>query len=475
MADETPAPASSLPSRWGRWARSLTLRVVTLSSVWVVAAFVVFGGLISNLYERTAQSGFEGVVRAQLYNLINSVTVDETGGLEGVPNLGDLRYSQPLSGWYWEVIPASANTQGRLASFSLGPRKIDAQPTELSPFDIQYRRDYRTMGLDGETLYVEEAEVVLDAENHTARFRVMGNASVVESDVAAFDRKMALYLGLFGLGSIVINALAILYGLHPLTKVRRALGAVRSGQADGLKGSFPTEIQPLATEMNALIDSNRRIVERARTQVGNLAHSLKTPIAVLLNEAHSVGGEKGRVIADQGETMRQQVQHYLDRARVAATDGAIARTPVLAVLERLLRVMIRLNPQLRCERAFSTDAGEITFAGEQQDLEEMVGNLLENATKYGQGRIMLRLEAIGTDRLRVVVEDDGPGLSDVEMAEATKRGRRFDERQAGSGLGLSIVADTVLQYRGAFRLSRSKIGGLEAEVILPRVPETTIS
>ncbi len=458
-----------------RLTESLTFRVVSLSTMWVLAAFLVVAGLISNLYERTAQSGFEAVVRAQLYNLINSVTVDESGVLSGVPNLGDLRYSQPLSGWYWEVIPASANTDGRLASFSLGPRKIAAQPTELVPFDMQYRRDYRTEGLDGETLYVEEAEVVLDQENHTARFRVMGNASVVESDIAAFDRKMALYLGFFGLGSIVINALAILYGLRPLTSVRRALSDVRAGRAERLKGRFPAEIRPLAVEMNALIDSNRRIVERARTQVGNLAHSLKTPVAVLLNEAAAIGGDKGRIVGEQGEIMRRQVQHYLDRARVAATDGAIARTPVLPVLERLLKVMRRLDPGIAFEQTLSTDASGLVFAGEQQDLEEMIGNLLENGAKYGRGRVVLKLDSPSEETVRLVVEDNGPGLTDQEMAEATKRGRRFDEHSAGSGLGLSIVADTVLQYRGSFRLGPSEFGGLRAEVILPRAPGAPMS
>ncbi|MET0257985.1 MAG: histidine kinase, partial [Methylobacterium sp.] len=238
-----------------RWTESLAARVVALSSLWAIAAFLVVAGLISNLYERTAQSGFEAVVRAQLFNLINAITVDENGLLQGVPDLGDLAYSQPLSGWYWEVLPASGNTTGRLASFSLGPGRIDAPTSEADPFDQQYRRDYRMKGLDGEMLYVEEAEVALDSENHAARFRVMGNASVVDADIAAFNRMLALYLGLFGLGSIVVNALAILFGLHPLVGVRRSLAEVRSGAAERLPGSFPAEIRPLALEMNALIDS----------------------------------------------------------------------------------------------------------------------------------------------------------------------------------------------------------------------------
>ncbi|MBB3949343.1 ATP-binding protein [Aureimonas jatrophae] len=462
------------PTRF-RPTESLAVRVIGLSSLWAIAAFLVVGTLISSLYERTAQSGFQAVVRAQLFNLINAVTVNEDGGLVGVPDLGDLEYSQPLSGWYWEVLPASANTEGRLSSFSLGPGRIEAPNERERPFDGQYRRDYRTTGLNGETLYVEEAEVVLDGDNHAARFRVMGNASVVDGDVAAFNRRLGLYLGVFGLGSIVINALAILTGLHPLIGVRRSLAEVREGRADRLPGSFPAEIRPLATEMNLLIDSNRRIVERARTQVGNLAHSLKTPIAVLRNEADAIGGERGRLVAEQTEAMRVQVQHYLDRARVAALGGlAVARTPALPVLERSMRVIARLSPGSRVELD-ADGAGRAVFAGEAQDLEEIVGNLLENAAKYGRSRIRAELRLPDDDHLLIAIEDDGAGLSERERAEALRRGARLDERVAGSGLGLSIVTDTVLQYRGDFRLAKAEIGGLRAEVVLPRAPDTPMS
>ncbi|WP_244498442.1 ATP-binding protein [Aureimonas ureilytica] len=460
----------------GGWSRSLTVRVVGMSSLWAIAAFLVIGGLISQLYERTAQSGFEAVVRAQLFNLVNAVTVDENGALRGVPDLGDLAYSQPLSGWYWEVLPASANTTGRLTSFSLGRARIADVPETAAPFDMQYRRDYRVPGLDGETLYVEEAEVVLDGENHAARFRVMGNASTLDADIAAFNRSLTLYLGLFGLGSTVINALAILYGLRPLSVVQRSLASVRAGERERLEGSFPTEIQPLAAEMNALIDSNRRIIERARTQVGNLAHALKTPVAVLLNEAGAIGGERGRVLREQGERMQAHVQHYLDRARIAAGgESAIARTPVRPIVDRLLRVMVKLNPGFRIDARIDPAAERLVFAGEQQDLEEMLGNLLENAAKYGRSRIELTLAVSDAASFAVTVSDDGPGLTPEEIVEATKRGRRFDETVPGSGLGLSIVAETVLQYRGGFQLERSEFGGLRACLTLPRSGDAPIS
>nr|WP_203566084.1 ATP-binding protein [Aurantimonas aggregata] len=433
-----------------------------------MVALVVAGGLISKLYEQTAARGFEELLTAQLYNLVNSVGIGQNGSLSGSPDLGDLRYVQPLSGWYWEVLPASENTRGRLSSGSLGILSIPEVPTAEAPFDPAYRRTYEIPGLDGETLKVLETEVVLDAQNHAARFRVMGNASVLAADMAQFDRTLVLYLGVVGLGTVLVNVLAILFGLRPLGEVRRALSRVRTGRAERLTGQFPSEIEPLAVELNALIDNNRRIVERSRTQVGNLAHSLKTPIAVLVNEAEAVGGERGRIIADQSERMRQQVQHYLDRARVAAqSEGAVFRAPVQPVLERLARVIAKLNPHL----ALTFDAAaprDLVFAGEQQDLEEMVGNLLENAGKWARGQVRLSAVASSPERLAIVVEDDGPGLSEAEIAVATKRGRRLDEAVPGSGLGLSIVSDMVAEYRGSLGFGRSALGGLRAEIALPR-------
>ena len=446
---------------------SLAIRVIALSSLWAIAAFSVIGGLISALYDQTASRGFDELLVAQLYNIVNTVSVTPEGILSGTPDLGDLRYAQPLSGWYWEVLPAAANTRGRLASVSLGGAEIVSPNAKVAPFDLYYRRDYEARGLDGEALKVIETEIVLDQENHVARFRVMGNASLLKADTTQFDWRLAVYLGCFGLGSILINAFAILYGLRPLVAVRRALGEVRAGREERLRGDFPAELRPLAQEMNGLIDNNRRIVERARTQVGNLAHSLKTPIAVLTNEATAIGGDKGRLVAEQTESMRFQVQHYLDRARVAAqSEGVVFRSAVTPALERLARVMIKLNPQLRFEGPLLSGA-PLVCAGEAQEYEEMVGNLLENAAKWTTSTIRLSAAVAQSGSFRTTIEDDGPGLSEVEAVEALKRGRRLDENKPGSGLGLSIVAETVREYRGTLTLSRSDLGGLKAEIILP--------
>jgi signal transduction histidine kinase len=338
------------------------------------------------------------------------------------------------------------------------------------PFDTDFQRRYIEMGLDEEFVDVFESEFVLDDAGRVARFRVMGNRSDLEAEIADFERQLYIYLSLFGFGMIAINAIAIWLGLRPLSRVRQALAEIRSGSAQRLDGSFPAEIAPLADETNALIESNRRIVERSRTQVGNLAHSLKTPLAVLLNEGAAMGGQKVGLIVDQATAMQSQVEHYLQRARVAAQrDSVLFRTPVVATLERLVRVLSKLNRHL--DISLDAPDEEIIFSGEKEDFEELVGNLLENATKWGKSAVMVSVRRDGSDRkpgFVLTIEDDGPGIPEDQARLAMKRGQRLDETKPGTGLGLSIVADLVKEYGGSFELGRSHQGGLSAVIRLQR-------
>ncbi|HRP77996.1 MAG TPA: ATP-binding protein [Aquamicrobium sp.] len=470
------SPSSSLKgvsgkglfSALGKRANSLAFRVVAFSTLWALVALVVIATIISTLFRQASEQGFESLLTAHLFNLISSVGVSDDGALQGQPNLGDLRFTVPRSGWYWSVEPVSG-VSGRLASLSLTEPLASPPPQEV-PFSAAFQRSYVAEGLDGETIEVFESEFVLDEDNRVARFRVMGNRSELEDDIAAFDRQLYFYLSLFGIGMIAINALAILIGLRPLGRVRRSLAEIRAGAAQRLDGDFPREIAPLANETNELIDSNRRIVERSRTQVGNLAHSLKTPLAVLTNEARALGGPKGELIADQAASMRQQVEHYLQRARMAAQrDTIVFRTPVGATLERMMRVMAKLNPAIRL--TFSLPDEEIVFIGEKEDLEEIAGNLLENAMKWARGAVAVAVaRSDGGDERQpmfaLVIEDDGPGIPEERTREALTRGRRLDETKPGTGLGLAIVADLVKEYGGRLGLSRSALGGLNATVTL---------
>ena len=302
-----------------RRSRSLTFRVLFLASLWAALALIAIAVVISTLYRQSAEKSFRDLLRAQLYNVINSVSTDEATRLSGTPQLGDLRFFQPKSGWYWIVEPiGGALATETLTSASLGTGSIPIPDTDSIPFDTRYERFYTTIDSFGNDVEVGETEVVLDDEGRTARFRVVGNRDVLEQDIDDFAGSLYLALAGFGVGSLMLNAAAILIGLRPLDRARKALEKIRAGESEQLDGDFPREILPLASEVNALIDSNRRIVERARMQVGNLAHSLKTPIAVLLNESRLISAPQGDLVKTQAEAMQSQVQSYLNRARIAA-------------------------------------------------------------------------------------------------------------------------------------------------------------
>jgi len=449
--------------------RSLAFRVIAFSTIWAVVALIVIYTVIATLYRQASERGFESLLSAHLFNLIGSVGVSEPGVLTGGPDLGDLRFSEPNSGWYWAVEPVSQGLSGGLRSLSMTEALPSPSTTEV-PFNASFQRNYRMEGIAGEEIEVLESEFVLDAKNRIARFRVMGNRSELESEIGIFDRRLFTYLSLFGFGMIAINAIAILLGLRPLGRVRAALALVREGTAQRLDGRFPAEIEPLANETNALIDNNRRIVERSRTQVGNLAHSLKTPLAVLLNEGRALGGAKGKLIADQAEAMQSQVEHYLQRARVAAQrDSVVYRTPVAPVLQRMVRVMGKLDPDT--ELSLILPAEDIVFGGEREDLEEIIGNLLENAMKWARGKVQVSASPVlqQPGLFHIAIEDDGPGIPEERAREALKRGRRLDETKPGTGLGLAIVADLVNEYGGKLMLERSLLGGLKAIVQLRSV------
>lgn len=461
---------------------SLTARVLTVSTLWAVIALIAVGLIINTLYRQGTERGFRELLRAHLYNVVNSVWINGEGELRGEPEFGDLRYSQPATGWYWVVEPIEGSNSPPKSSISLGGRSLDRpSPDEIS-FNALYERAYDVVDPFGNDIVVMETEVELNDEGRVARFRVTGNRDAVDGDVAEFTGRLTIALVIFGLASLVVNAGAILIGLRPLDSVRRALESIRTGKSSSLNDEFPREIAPLAGEVNALIDTNRRVVERARMQVGNLAHSLKTPLAVLLNESKSMTSEHGDLVRNQAETMQRQVQTYLDRARIVAQSASIlARTEAEPAFERLIRVMRRLSPNLAFE--LSVKPKGVWIALEQHDLEEIGGNLLDNAAKFARSRVKVSLAvgAVAPSRpddgpsdgwMTLVVEDDGPGLTADQMAEAVKRGRRLDESKPGTGLGLSIVDEIAREYHGVLRLTKSPLGGLRAEVTLPAIQET---
>jgi len=256
-------------------------------------------------------------------------------------------------------------------------------------------------------------------------------------------------------------------GLAPLGRVSRALTAIREGRADHLEGDFPAEIRPLADELNALVAHNAQVVTRARTHVGNLAHFLKTPLSVLANEAQGSQGPLAEAVTRQVSVMRRQVDHYLARARTVGSVAVIgARTEAAPVVADLTRALSKLY----APRAVTIDRQcpeGLSFRGDRADLEEMIGNLLDNACKWATQRVEIVVAQAGAGRLKITVADDGPGLTDDQISRVLERGERLDQSKPGSGLGISIVKEIAALYGGALTLERSPSGGLAAELTLP--------
>lgn len=447
---------------------SLAFRLIAGASLWSAIALVVAGVILTSLYRDTVERAFDERLSVYLKTLVGNLATQAPGQLGDPGNLGEQRFELIYSGWYWQIRQVGGSVL--LASPSLSTDSLDlANATSRSTVDGVERATME--GPDKQQLRVLQRTITFDVD-HRYDVLIAGNASGLQEEIADFRTSVALTLAVFGIGLVASTAFQIRWGLRPLDQVRRGLAALRSGKEQGLDGPFPAEIEPLAKELNALMTSNQQIIERARTHVGNLAHALKTPLSVITNEARSDDGKLASKVGEQAEIMRMQINHHLDRARIAARSQVIgAVTEVEPILARLVRAMRRIHE----DRGLTIDvhaAQRACFRGEQQDLEEMVGNLVDNACKWAKSKVAVEVAYIPAagemdGSLIIRVDDDGPGLTGAEMLEATRRGKRLDESKPGSGLGLSIVTDLAALYDGAFEMDRSPLGGLRAEVRLP--------
>ncbi|MDB5651648.1 MAG: integral rane sensor signal transduction histidine kinase, partial [Hyphomicrobiales bacterium] len=334
-----------------------------------------------------------------------------------------------------------------------------------------YRRGYAE-GPDGRTLRIVERIIEVDDDGRYL-VQVAATTEQIDRDILRFEIALAITFLILALALVGSTLMQVRWGLQPLRRLQGEVASIRRGEGDRIDGTFPRDLAPLASELNLLIASNREIVERARTHVGNLAHALKTPLSVIANEASGDATPFAGKVHEQATLMRDQVNYYLDKARAAARSNVIgSATDVQPVLNGLVRTFEKIYRDR--ELSFELHAAdELKFRGEKQDLEEMIGNLLDNAGKWASSAIavtLLRDETVaGADHsfLDVVIDDDGPGLPEPLRAEAIARGRRLDESKPGSGLGLSIVADLAAVYGGTFGLETSPEGGLRARLRLP--------
>jgi signal transduction histidine kinase len=303
---------------------------------------------------------------------------------------------------------------------------------------------------------------------------VAGDASEIFDETRSFDYYLGGTFVALSIVLVLTTIFQVRFGLAPLKRISESIADIRSGRAERLEGEFPVEIAPLARETNALIDANREIVERARTHVGNLAHAIKTPLSVIVNEASAHGADPfATKVLEQADVMRDQVAHHLERARIAARLTIIGTvTEVAPAIEALRRTMEKIHRGRGIAIAVEADP-QAKFRGERQDLEEMAGNLVDNACKWAASQVFIEVlverKAGAGPMLRILVDDDGRGLSAAERAQVSRRGQRLDESKPGSGLGLSIVVDLAALYGGSLSLGSAPIGGLRAELLLPGV------
>lgn len=456
------------------WLNSLAFRLFATAAAWTILVLPIAGVLILSLYRQDTEQSFEERLKT-LLTVIQADSIDAPV-VPGPPkDAGEPLFEITHSGWYWQIHAVAAEGP-RLVSPSLATESLPSPFAKGRTPDARGTYWMDAAGPGDQPIRIAEVIYALGDEPNEPRysFAVAGPLDWLDARVAAFRFRLSVALALAGLALVAVTLFQVRFGLRPLRNIERNLAAIRSGEAAELVGDLPAEILPLQVELNALVRSNQEIVERARTQVGNLAHALKTPLAVIANEAGDDKGPLGRTVATQSELMRHQINYYLDRARMAARAGTIGRvTEVRPVAEALRRTLERIYSEKKISILFETRAALPRFQGERQDLEEMLGNLLDNACKWAVSVVRLTIDVAeppnrtGPRRLLLVIDDDGPGLTREQRDKLGARGVRLDETKPGSGLGLSIVGDLAHSYRGSLSLETSDLGGLSARLNLP--------
>jgi signal transduction histidine kinase len=457
---ERPRPASI--------ARRLFLSAALLSLAILLAA----GFVLSTIYRRTAEANFDERLSAYLHALVADIA---TGGEENrtAPGqLGEPQFELPFSGWYWQItrldVPKPEIRSSRSLFAAKLPRLSDAG---VAAGQGGARRGY-AKGPDDRVLRMVE-RIIDTGDDGIFLVQVAAANGQLEAQISGFELDLVLAFTALAAALVVSLLVQLRYGLKPLRDLQEGVAAIRRGDAEKIEGDFPQDLRPLASELNLLIAANRDVVERARTQVGNLAHALKTPLSVIVNEAAIEPGPLAAKVAEQTAIMRDQLSFYLNRARAAVR----ARTPgSLTEVAPAVAALVRTFEKIYARRAirFTVSAPQsIRFLGERQDLDEMAGNLIDNAGKWARSAVAIKMAPEpwrypSEHRcFRITIDDDGPGLAPGLRQAALARGKRLDETKPGSGLGLSIVADLAQAYGGTLSLEESPTGGLRAELRLP--------
>ena len=440
--------------------RSLQRRMVLIAAVWITMLLGVGGLALVQVLDETLTASFDEQLANNLNAMINAAELDEVGDVRLLRPLGDQRFAEPYSGLYWQV---SGGGHAPFPSRSLWDRQLALPPGNQ---DCRTPCKFESTQFPSETLRVIARSVRLPGAAQPFLFQVAQSSRDLDRQKARTRTVVGWSLGVLGIGLIVMVGLQSIYGLAPLRRVSKAIAAIRSGEARRVEAQFPVEVEPLVAEINELLAHGEAQSEAARRHAGNLAHALKTPMSVLIGEARGRDDPLARTIEAQVQVMRRHVDHQLARARAAGRRAAsTARTPVWPSLEAIARTVGRIHQgKVLIDLAGDREA---SFRGEQQDLEEMLGNLIDNAALHGGGRVFITVEA-NADQVRVLVEDDGKGIAPDQRSRLFERGERLDTDKPGTGLGLAIVKDVAELYGGSVALDSSEdLGGLLVTLTLP--------
>jgi len=440
--------------------RSLQRRMVLIAAVWITMLLGVGGLALVQVLDDTLTASFDEQLANNLNAMINAAELDEVGDVRLLRPLGDQRFAEPYSGLYWQV---SGGGHAPFPSRSLWDRQLALPPGNQ---DCRTPCKFESTQFPSETLRVFARSVRLPGAAQPFLFQVAQSSRDLDRQKARTRTVVGWSLGVLGIGLIVMVGLQSIYGLAPLRRVSKAIAAIRSGEARRVEAQFPVEVEPLVAEINELLAHGEAQSEAARRHAGNLAHALKTPMSVLIGEARGRDDPLARTIEAQVQVMRRHVDHQLARARAAGRRAAsTARTPVWPSLEAIARTVGRIHQgKVLIDLAGDREA---SFRGEQQDLEEMLGNLIDNAALHGGGRVFITVEA-NADQVRVLVEDDGMGIAPDQRSRLFERGERLDTDKPGTGLGLAIVKDVAELYGGSVALDSSEdLGGLLVTLTLP--------
>lgn len=443
--------------------RSFRTRLIAGAVVWIAAGMTASGFALEALFREHVYDQFDGELHGHAEELAALVDLDSQGRPYLHRRLSDPRFLPSKSGYYWQI-ETSAGTSVRSDSLDGYDLDISTQPSV---------GDDRHVELRGPTgpLFAVERSVPMRGLDAPLRVAIGIDESQLQAVLERFNHSLRLSLGIVALGLTAAAVAQVQFGLQPLRRVRRALGAVRAGEAERLPNDMPSEVAPLVDDLNDLIAANHAMLQRARTQAGNLAHALKTPLAILTDEARRLekagNSDASRIVLEQCDKMRRQIDYQIAQARAAAARSDPGMAAVVGdVAAPIIQAMARLHAErnLRFETRGTLAA---RVACDAEDLSEMLGNLIDNAAKWSKSRIRVSVDLPSSAVVRIAVEDDGDGLPKNAWEKVFGVGERLDERTPGSGLGLAIVRDLATLYGGRAWIEQAKLGGVAACIELP--------